>query len=202
MISNDDRAKLSAWLFRQPRRTEPKGPSTVYMLLDAARDRRIYRALQETVLEHRCLFTGKLHPALQAASPYLVELHPEATLFRFVLEKGWGNAWGTFVISSAGMEELRRHFRRFLRVVDENGKKLFFRFYDPRVLRLYLPTCTEIERVTVYGPVTRFVLEGEDPSEMLELSLQQRALVPRSIDWMTQSPSSPEPPSRSVTTRP
>jgi hypothetical protein len=34
---------------------------------------------------------------------------------------------------------MARRRRRFLRVKDEDG--LVFRFYDPRVMRVYLPTC-------------------------------------------------------------
>ena len=35
------------------------------------------------------------------------------------------------------VDELRRHLRRFLLVKDESGRQLYFRYYDPRVLRLY-----------------------------------------------------------------
>ena len=38
---------------------------------------------------------------------------------------------------------------------------LVFRYYDPRVLRPYLPTCTETELDFVFGPVQRFLVEAE-----------------------------------------
>ena len=53
----------------------------------------------------------------------------------------------------ATLEELRRHFRKFLKVEDPKGKSLIFRYYDPRVLRVYLPTCNAMELQTVFGPV-------------------------------------------------
>jgi len=59
------------------------------------------------------------------------------------------------------------HLRRFLTVRTEKGKKLLFRFYDPRVLRLYLPTCTSTELNTFFGPVERFVCEGGDSQTAL-----------------------------------
>ena len=54
-----------------------------------------------------------------------------------------------------------RHFRQFLRVRDEAGREFFFRFYDPRVLRVYLPTCNSEELRTFFGPVELFSMEGE-----------------------------------------
>jgi hypothetical protein len=60
------------------------------------------------------------------------------------------------------LDVVRRHLRRFLRVTDERGKQLLFRYYDPRVLRIYLPTCTTAELETFFGPLVRFVAEDAD----------------------------------------
>ncbi|MCK7510897.1 MAG: DUF4123 domain-containing protein [Desulfobacterales bacterium] len=60
------------------------------------------------------------------------------------------------------LNPLRTHFRRFLMVHDSDGKPLYFRYYDPRVLRVYLPTCTSQELKTVFGPVESFLVEDED----------------------------------------
>jgi hypothetical protein len=48
-------------------------------------------------------------------------------------------------------------------VYDEEGSYLYFRYYDPRVLRVYLPTCNESELGAVFGPIEFFLLEHEDP---------------------------------------
>jgi Domain of unknown function (DUF4123) len=66
------------------------------------------------------------------------------------------------------METLRKHFRRFLRVTDESGRKLLFRYYDPRVLPIYLPTCTNEELTTGFGTVARFVVETEKGANAVE----------------------------------
>ena len=42
------------------------------------------------------------------------------------------------------------------------GERVYFRFYDPRVLRVYLPTCSSSELKGVFGPVGRFVVEGPE----------------------------------------
>lgn len=53
--------------------------------------------------------------------------------------------------------QLRLHFKKLLWVHDEQGRKLNFRFYNPRVLSVYLPTCTGEERRTVFGPVQEMI---------------------------------------------
>ena len=40
----------------------------------------------------------------------------------------------------------------------------YFRYYDPRVLRVYLPTCNARELQTVFGPVLRYLVEDEKPT--------------------------------------
>lgn len=132
----------------------------VHAVLDGARDERIYRAVYDSRLEHECLLTGNIPYDLAEAAPYLVHLRREAPFTRWALEQGWGKGFGVFAWSRADLETLRRHFRRLLRVKDEQGRKLYFRYYDPRVLRVYLPTCTAEELREVFGPVGRLLLEG------------------------------------------
>lgn len=42
------------------------------------------------------------------------------------------------------------------------GRVLGFRYHDPRVLNMYLPTCTEDEWRTVLGPLTSLCAETGD----------------------------------------
>ncbi len=98
-------------------------------------------------------------------APYLVRLTKGSQDTRRLVDAAWGNAWGVFLQSKADLEPLRRHLRLFLSVLTEKKKKLLFRFYDPRVLRPYLPSCTEQELQTFFGPIDAYVLEGEDPDE-------------------------------------
>jgi len=120
--------------------------------------------------ERSCLYGEDIPEALAKVSPYLVRLQPEANFTAWLISEGWGNSWGIFLESSASLETLRKHFREFLKVDDEEGKELFFRYYDPRVLRAYLPTCDESEAQTFFGPVRSFLLENEDASEVLKYS--------------------------------
>lgn len=74
-------------------------------------------------------------------------------------------------VASEGIEEepephplllLRKHFRRFTRIVAEDGRERQFRFYDPEVLRMWLSYCPGSELASVFGPVQAFLAETSD----------------------------------------
>jgi hypothetical protein len=144
------------------------GPQ-VYAVLDGARDRRIEPMVRLSRLEHTCLYTGKLSARMQAAAPYVVHLARDARFTRELLEASWGKSWGFFTIVPVDvtLEQHRRHFKNLLRVKDESGRTLMFRFYDPRVLRLYLPTCTGDEAKQFFGPIPKIIVESADGVGML-----------------------------------
>jgi hypothetical protein len=152
-------------------------PPQVYALLDAARSELIFRKLGESDIEVECLYRGEKARELADVAPYLVHLQRENPFTRWVLENGWGKSWGIFLGSSASLNELRRHFRTFLMVYDEEGTPLYFRYYDPRVLRVYLPTCNAEELKTVFGPVEQYLLEDEDPSTALRFRDSSGVLI-------------------------
>ena len=124
----------------------------VYMVLDGARDRRIYSDLMNSHLIYSCLYSGDLAYEIEVAAPHLVQLEYEDKSTRSLIQRAWGNSWGIYLKSDARMERLRRHLRTFLTVKSWRGEKLLFRYYDPRIWRVYLPTCTTSELQTVFGP--------------------------------------------------
>jgi hypothetical protein len=162
-----DRLNASLW----PQGDLPTTPQ-VYALLDGARDRRIEPMIRLSGLEYACLYGGRLSPVLERAAPYLVHLTPRVSFTRELFSVGWGNSWGilTVVPPDCTIQQQRRHFRSLLRVQNEEGQVLAFRFYDPRVLRTYLPTCTRDEVAQVFGPIPRIAVESVDGAELLMYS--------------------------------
>jgi hypothetical protein len=61
-------------------------------------------------------------------------------------------------------------------VKKEDGEQLYFRFYDPRVLRVFLPTCDRQQLSDFFGPVDYFVCEDEDPVSGMMFSLKEGEL--------------------------
>jgi hypothetical protein len=160
-----------------------------WVILDGARDDRIYGAVDRCPLEKCCLYSGNLPWQLQMTAPYLVQLDRDDPFAAYLIREGWGNSWGTFLQSDARLRDLRRHLRGLLRVQDEKMKRLIFRYYDPRVLRAYLPTCWPEELRTVFGPINRYLLESEDPAVMLAYGFDGRSLVENRISLQPASTS-------------
>jgi hypothetical protein len=55
-------------------------------------------------------------------------------------------------------------------VENPDGKEVFFRFYDPRILRRFLPVCTPAETRQFFGPVMQFWVEDEKPEFLLQFA--------------------------------
>ena len=157
------------------------GHMRVWTILDGAQDPRIFGAVDGSRQQKCCLYAGILPWQLQMAAPYLVELDRDDRLTDFILRNGWGNSWGVFLRASTTMNSLRRHLRGLLRVRDESGRRLIFRYYDPRVLQLYLPTCWTEELRTVFGPVHRFLMERDDSAGLMDFGFDGVQLVTREI---------------------
>lgn len=150
-------------------------PRTVYAVLDAAGIPSLPETLREEGLPHCCLFSGKLAPGVAEAAPYLVELERESEFTSRLFGEGWGEAWGIFATfdGAIGFRDVRRHFRTFLRVRGPKGKVVFFRYYDPRILRGYVPTCQAEELETILGPAARLAAESAEGSALLSFERGQ-----------------------------
>jgi hypothetical protein len=104
------------------------------------------------------LFSGTAKEQYWQVAPYLFQVDPG--LLDWILAKLWTEPWGIFAISKANFEELRIHFKKFLLVQLPDGKVWFFRYYDPRILKVYLPACEPWELQKLFGPVRAFATAG------------------------------------------
>jgi hypothetical protein len=152
-------------------------PATVFTILDGASVPDLQANLASFNPEHICLYHGELEPDMAEVAPYLAVLEHDAPFIDWVLANGWGEHWGIFgVAQAADLRGLRKHFRTFLTVYDEAGKSLYFRYYDPRVLRVYLPTCNAVELRTLFGPVSSYLVEDEEPGHVSKFFFIENAL--------------------------
>lgn len=158
--SFSDRLAHLRWLLSRQR-------DPVFAVLDAARDDRVLASLIGAETRFQSLYDGWQAQSLADVAPYLVALPLDGPYLDRLLELGFGRAWGIFLTSDLPFDELRRHLRQHLRVTDEDGHHLLFRWYDPRVLRAYLPTCTPFEAQVFFGPVERMFCEGPHGGEWI-----------------------------------
>ncbi len=170
MVDEAVTSKIGETLFPDPK-------SNVFAILDGAS---AGRPLQVMLHEHRperqCLFRGDLAPDMLEVAPWLVELKREHPFTKWLLSAGWGNHWGIFALSPATLLEMRGHFSALVDVYDPDGKPLILRYYDPRVLPVFLPTCTADDLAEVFGPVSGFMAEGEAPGTLLSFRMEEGEL--------------------------
>jgi hypothetical protein len=143
----------------------------VYAVLDGASVKDLLARFDEHQPERVCLYRGELAPDMAVVAPYLVRLEDETEFADWVIGKGWGGHWGVFAVAHADLDAMRRHLRRLLTVYSPEGKPMLFRYYDPRVLRTFLPTCNADELGKLFGPVASFVCEDADAGAALRFRL-------------------------------
>lgn len=140
----------------------------LYAILDAARDVRVLALIMQSQDEHQSLYEGVQGEKLMQVAPYLVRLDKDSLLLASLVFEGWGNNWGVFLTFAGEFQVARRHLRQFLEVMLPDGKQVYFRFYDPRVLRVFLPTCTADETNQFFGPMKHYLMEDEQPDKLLQ----------------------------------
>ncbi len=114
-----------------------------YAILDASIVKNLPERLADTGLEHRCLYQGEALEEQGDIAPWIVRLDPAHAFTKqlFTYDPEDAAPWhhgtdriGFFVRVDASIDAIWQHFRRFVRVKDENGQFAFLRFWDPHVL--------------------------------------------------------------------
>jgi hypothetical protein len=138
----------------------------LFAVLDAAQDDKVRELLAAGPDEVRSLYDEPAAREWEAVAPYLVRFGPASPLLPRVVAAGWGKSWGIFLSSSEPFDAVRRQLRRFLFVLD-GSRRVYFRYYDPRVLRHFLPACTLAEYQSFFGPITDYLIEGREPRQVV-----------------------------------
>ncbi|TSK06154.1 MAG: DUF4123 domain-containing protein [Geobacter sp.] len=132
-----------------------------FAMLDGAAQPDLFAILARYQPERYCLLRGALAPDLAAVAPYLVALEPEAPFTDWVMSL-WGLSSAVLGVSHRDLHWLNRHFRSLI-LIEHADREAYFRYYDPVVLRNYLPICTEVELRAFFGEVEFFIVEDEEP---------------------------------------
>lgn len=124
------------------------------------------------------LFKGTKDEALISVSPWLFLIDDklnenlshemEVSVKCSLLFESWGD-----------IHMVSTHFRKFI-YQTINGREYFFRFYDPRVLEKFLPTCDKDQIREFFGPVQHFIVEGKSKEESIQLS-PENGLLKRQV---------------------
>jgi hypothetical protein len=154
--------------------TQKEHAGSMYVIIDTARAPVIYPKVAISNNRKACLLLGDQARKLATVAPYVIQLGENDSLSQWLFSQGWGKSWCIFVESAASFVQVRNHVRSFFRVTDDTGKQLFFRYYDPRVLRDFFPTCDPQQLCNMFGPVRRYVMESETGNEMMEYTVTKQ----------------------------
>jgi hypothetical protein len=153
----------------------------LFALLDAARDFVIPDLIRGSGEEYQSLYEGPEGEELADFAPYLVRLPFQSPFLETLVQKGWGNSWGIYLTCNQPFKEVRKHFRHFIKVKLEGQGEVYFRFYDPRVLRIFLPTCTPKESAEFFGPVSGFIVEAVEQMTLIRFTRDDIGINERTV---------------------
>lgn len=137
-----------------------------YALIDCAQDPRLVSLVQGCAT-NLCLFKGKdLDPGLLSVAPWLVRIEASEPLLSTWQHHGHAASWGMMLLSDRSIEDLQRHFRRYLQTKLPDGTIALFRFYDPRVFNTYIRAADAQVRAAWFGPVSQYSVEAAGGTAM------------------------------------
>jgi Domain of unknown function (DUF4123) len=135
----------------------------LFAILDACDEPAVPAKVHELEPERAMsLYQGQAEHEQWAVAPYLAKV--DEGLLEWIVKTLWKKPWGIFAVAEHDLMTLRKHFRRFLIVEDPEGQTMYFRYYDPRILEVFLPTSTRDELKTFFGPLKAYAI-GDPESE-------------------------------------
>jgi len=119
------------------------------------------------------LYNGTSQEDYWAIAPYLCKA--DSNLLTWIQETLWTEPWGIIAISMADMAAVRAHFRKFLIVQSPEGEHWYFRFYDPRVLPVFLESSNDAELKEFFGPVQAYAVNSPDQETLRIMKVGQES---------------------------
>ncbi len=141
----------------------------LWAILDACDEPEIPGKVEELGARAKCLYRGTDDADLLAVAPYLAHLQSDDV--DWLGEVMWQRFWGIFAVAQSDLKTMRRHFRKFLTVELEGEGPVYFRYYDPRVLETFLPTCDNAQLKDFYGPIDAFAVPAQKNPDTKEVQL-------------------------------
>ena len=94
-------------------------------------------------------------------------------LYKAVAQNKVASNWGCLLHTAASLEELARHFRKWITIYNDIGEEVFFRFYDPDILPHFADALEGDEKQFFFGPVNAFIYR-QNSTDLLAASEAKR----------------------------
>lgn len=118
----------------------------LFAILDATSLEGLSEQLEGAGIIYRCLFNGNAEQELSSVAPYLVQLHDDTPLLRKMFTRAsfpqdwWDREAFILMQSDANIDDVLKHLRRFVYILDESGAGMYFRFWNSRILLKLMTT--------------------------------------------------------------
>lgn len=143
-----------------------------YVIIDAAIAEGNINSAMALNKNYKCLIKSKSEDELESVAPYLFAINKQTVDFsNWFFGVGWNKNWGVLLFSNESLDDVYNHFCKYLIVTSDNKQDVYFRFFDPRVLRMFLPSANAQQLRAFFGPVSTFIVEDEDEGIVLKYSL-------------------------------
>lgn len=146
-------------------------------ILDPARSAQVLTGLHQYRPSAYNLYQGLPLERMIDVAPTLVHLEPGSEFMNWLLTEGFGQAWGVFLVSPLTLNELGPHLSHMTQIWDPDGRRMYFRFYDPRILPVFLSCSTAAELSHFCGAVNCFIVESNHPVGLNAYSWNQTTLI-------------------------
>jgi len=153
-----------------------------YIVLDAAKMQNHLKVAKHFNPRHLCLYSGEAEEKLGGVAPWLFSLPKHSDFRAWYYARSGQQNWGIILQCNKDLKTIYKHLKKFLMVKTEDGKKLYFRFYDPRVLPTFLETSDEEQLKAFFGPIEKYILEA-DNGQFIEYQLTDKQLVKNDSDF-------------------
>lgn len=119
-----------------------------FAILDAAKIMGLPELLEDSGLEHRCVFKGDAFDELKDVAPWVVQLEKDNSFTRNLFTRSdanwhlWDIEPGIYVRSRATLDDLWRHFRKFTYVRDRFERMHYLCFWQAWLIKELAQTKT------------------------------------------------------------
>lgn len=136
--------------------------SNVYAVIDGAACPDLRFKIYDWEPQSVCLWSGELEPDMQEVAPYMVLLDRDSTFTDWLIAQGWNNNWNIFVNSELDFKAFKKQIRKLLLVKSPEGQNMVFRFYDPRVFKVFKENWSKKQIETLFLSINSFIYQLND----------------------------------------
>lgn len=165
----------------------------LYVLVDMSRGAPYAYSVPSWAGGFLSLYSGQSRIELAEVSPYIGIIEKTEDFLEEMLENSSVRSSLVLLSSAEELDLVRAHLRKFLTIALESGALMYFRYYDPRILRDFLPTCDSKQLREFFGPIDAFGVQGDVNKGWLIFSLRNGELHTGVVSGLPEAVSSTTP---------